>query len=280
MKRILVPVDFSEASLNALEFAIEVANRQKSVITLLHIFTEYEYNRLLYQDQDISQRFDETKALIERKLATLAEESRKSERANGLAGIESVLRTGDLIGGIADYVKEEKQNLVIMGTTGVSDVVEQYVGSNTERVIEEVECPVICVPQGIDKITIKKVVYASDYSEEDKIAINFLIAFAQPFNAEVHVVHVTDEDNLIEKAEYSDFKEEMNAFLDYPSIRYHLEVLEEDTEVAINNFMLKHDGDLLMLLRKHQSFFTRLFTKSITKRMSYFTDYPLLIMKL
>ena len=280
MKRILVPVDFSEASLKALEFAVKVAARQKSIITLIHVFTEYEFNRLLYQADDISQRFDKAKEAIEEKLRILAEETMASPKAAGVAGVESVIRTGDLIGGIADYTKEEKQSLVIMGTTGVSDVVEQYVGSNTERVVEEVECPVICVPQGAAIGPINKVMYASDYSQEDKIAINFLMAFAEPFGAEVHVVHVTDEDSLITKAEYADFKEEMNAFIDGREVQYHLEVLEEDTEVAINRFMMKENGNMLMLLRKHQNFFTRLFTKSITKRMSYFTDYPLLIMKL
>jgi nucleotide-binding universal stress UspA family protein len=280
MKQILVPIDFSEASLNALEYAVKIGASQKSVITLLHVFTEYEYNRILYQGDDINQRFDAAKAKVQEKLTALASEAMASKKAAGVAGIEAVVKSGDLIGSIADFVKEEKQNLVIMGTTGVNDVLEQYVGSNTERVIEEVQCPVICVPQGAAIKSVNKVVYASDYSEEDKIAINFLIAFAQPFNAEVHVVHVTDEDNLIEKAEYEDFKEEMNAFIDYPSVQYHLEVLEEDTEVAINSFMIREEGSLLMLLRKHQSFFTRLFTKSITKRMSYFTDYPLLVMKM
>ncbi|MGB3183448.1 MAG: universal stress protein [Cyclobacteriaceae bacterium] len=280
MKRILVPIDFSEASLNSLEYAVKVGSRQKSVITLLHVFTEYEFNRILYQADDINERFDKAKARIEEKLKVLANEIMASTRSAGVAGVESVVKTGELIGGIAHYVKEEKQNLVIMGTTGVSDMVEQYVGSNTERVIEEVECPVICVSHGASVNSIRKVVYASDYSEEDKIAINFLIAFAEPFGAEVHVVHVTDENNLIVKAEYEDFKQQMNTFVEYSALQYHLVVLEEDTEVAINTFMMKENADMLMLLRKHQNFFTRLFTKSVTKRMSYFTDYPLMIMKM
>ena len=45
MNKILCPIDFSDTSLNAIEFAVEIGKKSQSKITLLHVYNEEDFNR-------------------------------------------------------------------------------------------------------------------------------------------------------------------------------------------------------------------------------------------
>lgn len=67
MSKILCPVDFSETSLNAIEFATEIAAKNQSVLTLLYVFTENEFNSIVDRTS-IAKTYKELLAIATKRL--------------------------------------------------------------------------------------------------------------------------------------------------------------------------------------------------------------------
>jgi nucleotide-binding universal stress UspA family protein len=277
MNKILCPIDFSSTSLNAIEFAVKLGEKHKATLTLLYVFTEEEFNKILDEDTDIKRSFDDLKALAEKKLQGLTSEINKTAKEKGLVQCNYILRVGELIDCILDFAKEDSSKLIVMGTTGVSDITEAFVGSNTVKVIENATCPVLCVPEKAIYKKFTKVVYATDYQQEDKAAIQKLIVFGEVFDSRIQILHVSQSGKLVDKAILEDYKEKIISYVNYPNLEFVIKVYEDEINRGIDEYMIEEKADLLVLLTKQRSFFEKLFHKSITSSMSYFTDYPLLI---
>lgn len=279
MNKILCPIDFSNASLNALEYAARIGEKHQADLTLLYVFTEEELNiRLENKEEKIS--YDEWKSQVDSNFQSIIAEVKATSLKKGLIDCKYLLKQGDLIKSIKEAVKEGGFNFIVMGTKGVSDITETYVGSNTVRVIEQTSCPVLCVPGKASYRKFKKIVYATDYQEEDKKAISQLLVFATPFNAHINILHVSHNNKLFEKAVYEDYKKEISSYINYEKLSFAIQVYEDEIDRGIDEYMIKEEAELLVLLTKEKNFFEKLFTKSLSESMSYFVDYPLLIYKI
>lgn len=203
MNRILCPIDFSNASVVALEYAARVGEKHNSELTLLYVFTEDEVNlRLENESEKIS--YEKWRMQVGSTFEGIIAEVKSTSINNGLFDCKYVVKQGDLVKAIIEAVEEGNINLIVMGTKGVSDITETYVGSNTVNVIEHSTCPVLCVPEKARYKKFRKIVYATDYQEEDKKAISQLLTFVAPFNAHVNILHVSHNNKLFDKALYED----------------------------------------------------------------------------
>src|SRR5690606_32501850 len=146
MNKILCPIDFSNSSLNALEHAARIGEKHNADLTLLYVFTEEELNVLLEKSEE-NIKYDTWKERVENNFKALIDEVKATSIKNGLLDCKYLLKQGDLIDSIKEAVKEGGVNLIVMGTKGVSDITESYVGSNTVQMIEKSDCPVLCVPE-------------------------------------------------------------------------------------------------------------------------------------
>jgi nucleotide-binding universal stress UspA family protein len=66
MKKILCPIDFSEVSLNALEFAVAIGEKENSDITLLNIFTPADFNKIL-NTEHVKEEFEKLQEIARAK---------------------------------------------------------------------------------------------------------------------------------------------------------------------------------------------------------------------
>ena len=137
MKKILVPTDFSKPAMWALEMAIKIAKRAKGQIVLLHIVEQpssesFNVGAQVSIEEDWEDRLFTLK-LIERNKIQLAEAARIAEDAG--VPVTRELRLGNSFHGIAYVISEHEVDLVVMGTSGRSQLEEMMVGSNTERVV-------------------------------------------------------------------------------------------------------------------------------------------------
>lgn len=136
IKKILVPVDLSETSLNALETAIVLAKKHNAVLQLLNVAEQLpdpaDNNRLAIFPNDINQ--DVLNALI----GTIIHVSNIQPQL--------IRKQGHVTGIIITTSVHEQTDLVIMGTHGASGVREGFIGSNTYGVIKHSSCPVLTIP--------------------------------------------------------------------------------------------------------------------------------------
>jgi nucleotide-binding universal stress UspA family protein len=282
MKKLLCPIDFSSDSLNALEYAAKIAEQHKASLTLIHVFTESEFGEALskgllsnhYKQADI----DNLTQAAENVLKNLAEEVKRMRKSQGLANCDYHFTYGPLQEQLTHYARENDYDLIVMGTTGVTDVMERYIGSNTMQTIARAHCPVLIIPENADYHKIQKVVYASDYQMEDSSILNQLVSFLAPGDAEMHIVHVAQEENDIEQAMYNDYVEQTKTYLNYEKISFAIEY-NQDPAHGLDAYVIRENADLLAVFYQRKNFIQKLLDESTTKDIAYFATYPVLVFK-
>ncbi len=278
MKRLLCPIDFSEVSLNALEFAVVIGEKENSNLTLLNIFSPKDFNTILGSDH-VNDEYDDLLNIAETKLQAISNEIWKISKKKGLLACDYKLKPGKIVDVLSELADEDKSELIIIGTTGHSAYERKYIGGKAEKIIQHTHCSVLCVPENINFHGIKRIVYATDYQEEDKLAIQQLIDLAKVLKAEVEILHISHHDDTIDKAMYEEFKRELMSFVNYKKISFNRMVFKHVAE-GLNEYMKEKNADLLVLLNKKLNFLESLFHLSLTHHLDKFTDYPLMILKL
>lgn len=276
MNKILCPVDFSDTSLNAIEFAVEIGKKFRSTLTLVHIFTEDDFNKIV-GEASIGRSFKELMGMATNKLKQLADQINEDYRSEGIANCDYQMGLGELTDRLVTMIDEEQYDLVVMGTTGISRMRGVFFGSNTEDVIERVKVPILCVPSRASYSGFDKVVYASDFMKEDRLAIQKVISFATLFDSRISVLHINLGDD---EKEYESFVEELKSFIQYQKINFVNKNFKDDVGLGIEEFMQQENSDLLVVFRKQRSFVGSMFHKSLTKTLSYSTDKPFFVLKL
>jgi nucleotide-binding universal stress UspA family protein len=270
ISHILVPTDFSPVANNALKYAIGLGKKTNAFIHLLHVqhvpvidpsYPADTYQMMMREMEDI------TKTGFEREEMILKD-----------SGVNYQFHdiTGFVNDEVITFSKENHIDLIVMGTTGASGLQEILVGSNTASVIGKSEIPVMVIPSTASYKEAKHILYSSDYTEPEFPAVSRLMYFASLFNARVTILHVkTNFDKY--------FNSEQNFFVRNRSNISHEDITivnTEDMEVteAIEKHIADHNVDMLVMAKHSRSFFDRLFHRSISKRMAYHTNIPLLVL--
>jgi nucleotide-binding universal stress UspA family protein len=139
--RIMVPTDFTEASAPAFQEAIELARKYGSELLIGHA---YQPPNMIPADvfaSDVYEEWDRNLRLrVEEKLQGLVDDAKK-------AGVQAkpLVLSGAPYEAIVDAAKENKADLVVMGTHGRKGVSRFFLGSVASRVISTAPCPVMTV---------------------------------------------------------------------------------------------------------------------------------------
>jgi universal stress protein A len=145
LKRILVPTDFSPSAEHALKYAVQLGNRFKANMFVLHVFHLREYLALLSERDQVdsgtaSQVLEAAKSQAANKLEELVSRSQGNEVV-----MLPVLLVGVPFEEIVRYAAEQEVDLIVMPTHARTHVAHLLLGSTTERVISHSFCPVLVV---------------------------------------------------------------------------------------------------------------------------------------
>ena len=140
IKRILVPIDFSEISKDALPWAVFLAAQFKAEIVLLHIEEKFPIDHLLGREL-LSQTMVPLIKQAGAGLQRLAGELRKTTRAN----ISAVTRVGKPFQGICHAAETLGADMIVLTTHGHTGLKHAWLGSTAERVVRHAHCPVLVV---------------------------------------------------------------------------------------------------------------------------------------
>lgn len=140
-ERIVVAVDFSEHSKEALGVAVDLACRYRSSLTLVHVYEPAVYalpdGSILFT----AAQFERLMGELERYLATSKEEAIKL----GARTVDTRLLQGFAAGEIVAYAKATESDLIVLGTHGRRGAQHLLLGSVAERVVRTAACPVLTV---------------------------------------------------------------------------------------------------------------------------------------
>ena len=276
MSKVLCPVDFSDASLNAVEYAAHVSVKTESSLKLVNVFTEKEFNTIVSKP-DINYSFKELLSMARNRLDVIRKEVLGNFGSKGLNHIEVSVELGEFIDYLVGESRKKEYDLIVMGTSGVGKSL--WFGSNTSQLISKSHTPVLSVPKDAVYQGFRKMVYATDINEEDKIKIQEVISFATQFDSRVYVLHLTPENDPIERNELDLFFEELKSFVDYPRISYEGRDYKGNVGHSLMDFVNEKESGLLVVYSRNRSYVENLMHKSVAQELAITSYKPLMVLK-
>jgi nucleotide-binding universal stress UspA family protein len=272
MKKILFPTDFSKTANNAFVYALEMAKYLEAELVVLHVYdlpiVSYEgypsYVAEVYETIELN-NFENFKDQIPI-LRKIAEEHHLEA-----IKMSHVLEQGELISAIKGLVKKEKINLIVMGTNGASGWKETFFGSNAGAVIEKVPVLSLSVPIKAKFDKIKEIGFTTRFRTKDRVALKQVIAFAEKVDAKVKCLYVKTFESDIENSKIDKWR---NDFKDKP-VEFFV-IAHENVEETIFDFLKDQKIDMLAMLTYKRGFFEGLFNQSLTRKLSYHSEIPIL----
>ena len=265
MKNILVPTDFSRNAENALLYAVEIANKFGSKITLLNTFKVYSSAGMFlsvesYMEKDAAAQL----------LATM---NRMEPLLHEGATIESKILRGEAVPVITDLAEKGDYSLIIMGTQGASGLREVFTGSITNGVMKSTRTPILAIPSGYRYRPVNTIVFAIDEEGISHAGVtSVLVKLARAFSSKVHVFHqdLGSRDDGIDPT--------VDIFLDGVAHSFHYELDEQNVNESINSFVNDYQAKLLCMVRRQRGFLEEVFHVSATTREVFNSPVPLLIL--
>lgn len=266
MDRILVPFDFSHNSRNALAYAAELAKLAKAELVVLHA-----YDRA---------------AILEGMTLEGTREGMEKERHHlqkhhdlPAAVITTIIREGELIDEVSDYLLENEVDLVVMGTRGASGLQEVLVGSRTVALLEEVSLPMLVVPESAEFGTVRNILLCSDLKEvEDDNNLDLVKELALLLGSAVRIAHVEVGDEITTYEQELERRREKGVFSPEVEVSYK-RIRGKSVLEGIRHYIdLKGDNDLIVMINRQHGFIESLFRVNHTHKMAYHTSLPLLVL--
>jgi len=265
MKNFLVPTDFSDNSANALNYAVELANRFRGRITLAHLYKVYSSTGMFvsvesYMKEDAAEQMQELMEKV------------KPSLAPGVS-IESKVIRGEAVSIITDMAMKLGVDLIVMGTQGASGTQEVFFGSTTNGVMKHTTTPVLAIPSGADFHPVRNIVLAIDEGcVSNPGVLAPLVQIARSFHSTIRVYH-KDSGNTDQGIDPS-----IDIFLNGVSHSFHYELDAENINTSIKAFVKDYSGDLLCMIRRRRGFLKDLFHVSATSREVFNCSLPLLVL--
>ncbi len=258
MKTVIVPVDFSDTSLNAAQYAAKL------------FVGHYGVTIILYHSYSKPAELAEAESKLEELKAQLMDEH--------VVKIETLVHQGDdFIPELERAARHRRADLVVMGITGRSALAQVFIGSNTLKMAETKACPVLIIPERLVYKEVKNVMLSSDFKDTlnatPSVPIKQFLDLVKP---NLHIVNVDPEHYVAITESYEKEKSDLhNMFNDYNPEFYFMRLYEVDE--ALNLFATERNIDLIIAIQRNHSFLERLLKRSRTKSLTYSSDLPILV---
>jgi nucleotide-binding universal stress UspA family protein len=274
MINLLVPTDFSELSVVAIEYAVKMANRMNGTVTLLHVMDN------VFKPTRMSMR-EEAKA-IGREASAIAKESfipivEEAERLNktGKPIVVKIRKGRSFTNTVCLFAKRNQIGMIIMGTKGASGITKYVLGSNTVSVMDASRIPVLAVPARAQFKNFKNVVYAADlrFLEEE---VHALKPYLKLLDATLHVLHVCDKKKNTEQ-----LQTDVKNILKQVEYRKSTVMIKSGKPIdrAIDSYVRELKADMVTMFTHKRTAYENLFHRSMTKKMAFQSHVPLLAFK-
>ena len=170
--------------------------------------------------------------------------------------------------------------MIVMGTHGVTNIIEFLSGSNTYNAIRKSRIPIILIPPDCVYSEIKSIVYAYDYLSERNLPLEQLLPWIKALHCSVTVLQITEEAVSHEvNEELRELQGIITEKWKEENIELHFDTIRS-SEIApsINSYIMRNSADILALSTHHRNLIREMFHKSVTKVISEIASYPVLVL--
>ena len=291
-KVILVPVDFSDYSMKACEFAFNFASQINVNIVLMHVYFSPVYMPSLQyatescdlavnEELGIKSVLDSVKEQLDQLTALIDEKIKKGEFPD--VQYTCLLREGVPEEEILHYARTRSPLMIVMGTRGKGTKNYGVIGSVTAEVIDRSPVFVYAIPENSQLRNFKdihKVAFMTSFDQRDLVAFDSLLTTFKSYSFEISFIHLNSEE---EHRKWNDIKLAgiRDYFLkQYPDLKINIQSITEDHMLnKLDDYVKENAIDVLCISNYKRNVFARLFNPSIAKRMVFHSETPMLIIK-
>lgn len=273
LNKIVVPTDFGEQSLIALEQAAHLAKMINGEITLLYVMeTSGLFSRLIGSSHE-----EEIRKEVNQKMDELIE---KTEKEQGVV-VQKVVAHGSVYEKVAEVADMLSAKFIVMGTSGAGNIRKRFIGSNALRVVRESHVPVITIKGKHHRDGCKNIVVPLDLTTETREKVNKAIEFAKLYSSDVRVCSVlfTNDEFIVNRLTRQ--LAQVKAFIEKSGIRCTAEIIkgikgEESLGQIIVDYSNKVEGDLLLIMTQQETDITEYFIGSAAQEIINKSDIPVM----
>lgn len=199
IEKILCPVDFSEFSAKAYQYAQSLATHYGAKLFLEHVVQPLTAAYPYYAFPD---SWNETFWNLDASAQEQLHELVKAHSWNGIQP-ELVVHKGLLPESILRFAESQTIDLIVMGTHGRQGFDRFTMGSVTEKVLRKARCPVLVVRKPVhdfvthekngDPVQLRKILLCTDFSDHALRALGYALSLAMEYNAELTLLHVLED---------------------------------------------------------------------------------------
>jgi nucleotide-binding universal stress UspA family protein len=196
--KILCPVDFSEYSSKAYDYAYSLARHYDARLFVQHV-TEATVD--VYRGFAVPELIAQTR---EQQMAALVAEMREfvEKRPPHQVEVETVIQFGSPADSILAFAEAQEVDLIAMGTHGRRGLDRLVLGSTLERTLRKAQCAVLAVHQPVrdfvspaspgEPVQLRRILWCTDFSENSPRALEFALSLALEYHAEITLLHVLE----------------------------------------------------------------------------------------
>jgi nucleotide-binding universal stress UspA family protein len=271
-KSIVVGIDFSDCSINALEHAISIAQKSKSNLTMVWA-NHLDYSKEIFSvepkqlDSEVKTRFDGLVAKYQDSLKGLK--------------LDYVLRKGKVYKEICAVAADIDAFVIVIGTHGSTGFEEFWIGSNANRIVASSPIPVITIRGGIDiGRDMQKIVLPFDSTKATRQKLPITALFAKYFRSEVHIVGIFTSSLDDQQYRVRNYVAQAEDYLKENFIRYKISFIEaENITEATLDYAKSIDANLISIMTEQETATSNLWMGPFASQMVNHSPIPVLSVK-
>ena len=267
MRTIVAATDFSDSSLNAVQYAADLAVATSHTLTIVHVDQALSFRKEVPQtDQQV----------IEAELQMQRIKKLVIDKAGDKIDVNTDILGGPVVASLRQYCSSIDPWVVIMGAEKAGALQRFFLGGRTIEAMQTLEWPVIIVPTGIQYKTINRIGIACDLEDvQNTLPLSQLEGIRKVFNAELFVLHVKTVDTKREGSNTEDQAKKLRNILGHMSPKF-IFIDGASVEDSIESVARQNKIDMLVVVPKKHGFFHRLFYDSQSTRMVLSSQVPML----
>lgn len=265
--KIILSIDFSDNSLNALDFAIVLAGKRDGEIILVHVIESVF---------DFASQAAVTLENMHRDAETLMQKTLEKYQDSKLK-FTTLIKEGTASISVARIAKEMNATLIVMGTQGASGIKIALIGSTTINVIRESSIPVLVVPAESNASAITKVALALEFATHEEKFINWVIDMSIRWELGLEFVHVQIANDFEEEPGIKKLEDFIASH--HPGLPMKIHTFYAKTPVeGLDQFLEENENVILVMCHTHKNLWDQILNRSQTMQMVFHSKVPLLIM--
>ena len=278
MKTVLLPIDFSNNSWNAVFTAIKLFHKIPSRFVLMHAYqTGLQSVTGDSGEHTMVDIYESLKKEAEEEMQKALEYLAK-EHQDPRHTCEGHCLRGDLVHTIEQSLERDPVDMIVMGTQGATGARRVFMGSNTVRTLKNIRNkPILAVPGAYDLQQLKDVVFPTDYLQPvESYELGILMEILQEWRARLHVVYVSEEARLSEKQQAN--KDLLEHHLADVRTVFEEIPLKDSLSETLTAYGRALHADIIALVHRKHHLLDKLIREPVVKRMAFQGDMPLLIL--